>query len=138
MRVETWWLTLRQADRQVILLAWAYFAYQAAAQFLAPYIVFGSATLPADIEGAVLRDARHLAFSSLQVGMLFTLAAYMQPKVLPWLCAPLLVAQTVFISLPSPFHIGAEFLLLAAVPWALLAAANLVLLRSRRRPEGAP
>ncbi len=138
MRVESWWLALRQADRQVILLAWAYFAYQAGAQFLAPYIVFGSTALPADIEGPVLRDARHLAFSSVQVGVLFTLAAYMQPKVLPWLCAALLVAQTVFISLPSPFRVGAEFLLLAVVPWALLVATNLVLFRGRRSREGAP
>ncbi len=138
MRIETWWLALRKADKQVVLLLWAYFAYQAVVQFVAPYVIFGSTELPTDVRGQVLRDARHLALSSLQVGVLCTLTAYMQPKVLPWLCAALLVAQTVFVSLPSPFRVGAEFLLLAAVPFALLAAASVVLLRSRHGSGGAP
>jgi hypothetical protein len=137
-RVQAWWLAIPQEQRRVLMLAWAYFVYQGIIQFAAAYLILGPGIMLGAQGTPVLRDAWRLALGYLQVAAGFTLLIWWRPKVAPWACAFLLIVQAIFLSLPSPLRFGAELLLLAVIPLAILVAMCLVALPHGSRPRSAP
>jgi hypothetical protein len=120
------------------MLAWAYFVYQGIIQFAAAYLILGPGVTLGEHGTSVLRDAWPVALGYLQVAAGFTLLIWWRPKVAPWACAFLLIVQAIFLSLPSPLRFGAELLLLAAIPLAILVVMCLAAFPHGDRPRSAP